>query len=98
MLRRMMLVPPGLTVPPMMMMGPGALWPAMVTSEGRSSREAVSQPLPFESQPATAARPRLMTPLTSNTMVRGPELGQAVAQRARRDVAVVGVEPGHVVD
>jgi hypothetical protein len=68
----MMLFPPGLTVPPMMMMGPGAVWPAMVTSEGTFRREAVSQPLPFESHPATAVRPRLITPLTSKTIVRGP--------------------------
>ncbi len=54
------------------MIGPGAVWPASVTSAGMSMREAVSQPLPFESQPATAVRPRLITPLTSNTIVRGP--------------------------
>ena len=67
-----MLLPPGLTVPPMMMIGPGAVWPAMVVSEGTLRREAVSQPLPFAFQPETAARPRWMTPLTSNTIVRGP--------------------------
>ena len=53
-----MLLPPGLTVPPMMMIGPGAVWPAMVVSDGMFRREAVSQPLPFASQPETAARPR----------------------------------------
>ena len=67
-----MLLPPGLTVPPMMTMGPGAVCPAMVVSEGMFSRDCVSQPLPFASQPETAARPRWITPLTSNTIVRGP--------------------------
>ena len=67
-----MLLPPGLMTPPMMMIGPGAVWPAIVVSDGMFRREAVSQPLPFASQPATAVRPRWMTPLTSNTIVRGP--------------------------
>jgi hypothetical protein len=37
--------------------GPGAVWPAMVTLDGMFMRDAVSQPLPFESQPLTAVRP-----------------------------------------
>ena len=65
-----MLLPPGLKPPPMMITGPGAVWPAMVTLDGMFMRDAVSQPLPFESQPLTAVRPMLNTPLTSNTIVR----------------------------